>query len=359
MRSNSPTGGSGAGVAADDPYAAAVHHYASARRSDLVKTLWERPVLVRLVGRALRHLRGEPGNSGAALHALDVGAGAGEGFDLIAAAALAVGHPSTFRYTALDRSDVMLRLAVTRLEKRAELIKPVVGDMADHRYTDDPAQLYLSSGAPYSELTVAQLTTAVRRICAAISCSRQSAALILDVYGRYCPAWLPVSAPRWLYSMNFFYDTEWPPTREMGFYTPGQLDCILAAALTEELRGRLTEVTFVDRSVFAGRHTTTCAYNPQLPRIRTIVNAVLAGDTAAVPALRVPSEAVLETPAFRSLDEQAAQTLSARIDSWNELVRCGPTGSLTTRLHALNDSIGAAAIGGGHYLTMLALFAAG
>jgi hypothetical protein len=356
MMGISSAGGADDGAA--DPYAAAIGHYASAGRSDLVKTHWERPVSVGLIRQALQHLRA--GGAGPAIHALDVGAGAGEGFDLLDAAVRQAQHPLSFRYTALDRSSAMLRLAVERLAGRAGLITPIAADIVDYPYTDDPAQLYLSSGAPYSELSDAAFGLVLEGICAAISRRPQPAAMIVDVYGRYCPAWLPVSAPRWVYSMSFFRDTQWPPTRDMAFYTPGQIEHLFTGLLTGDLRARLVRLAFADRSVFAGRHTAGGAYNPRLPRIRTIVNALLAGDTAVAPAaLHIPADTVRETRGFRDLGEQAAKTLASRVDRWNELARQEPLSTLLARLHALNDGFGADAIGAGHYLTMLAFFSAG
>ena len=352
----SPAGRAGDGAA--DPYAAAIGHYASAGRSDLVKTHWERPVWVRLIRQALHHLHA--GGAGAAIHALDVGAGAGEGFDLLDAAVRQAQHPLSFRYTALDRSSAMLRLAVERLAGRAGLITPVAADIADYPYTDDPAQLYLSSGAPYSELSDAAFRLVLERICAAISRRRQPAAVIVDVYGRYCPAWLPVSAPRWVYSMSFFRDTQRPPTIDMAFYTPGQIEQLFTGLLTGDLRARLVKLAFADRSVFACLHTAGGAYNPRLPPIRTIMNALLAGDTAVAPAaLHIPADAIHGTQGFRDLGRQAANTLTSRVDRWNELVRHEPLSTLPSLLHALNDGFSPDAIGVGHYLTMLAFFSAG
>src|SRR5438094_7210600 len=92
----------------DDPYAsAAVGHYLSPGRTDYVKALWERPQMIALLRDALGFIRPEPAVPGP-LRVVDLGAGAGEGYDLIMAAGLPAG--SLLEYVAVDRSRAMLGL---------------------------------------------------------------------------------------------------------------------------------------------------------------------------------------------------------------------------------------------------------
>jgi hypothetical protein len=253
----------------------------------------------------------------------------------------------------------MLQLAERRLGV-AERFTPVVDDMKHYPYADDPAQLYLSVGAPYSELSEAQLGSVLGDIFTAIACSPEPAVLIVDVYGRYCPAWLPVSGERWAYSMTFFQDTVRPPTREMSFYTPRQLELLLVEALKGGLSTRLAELTFIDRSIFGSRHTATGAYNASLPQIRMILNEVLAGDKRLVPKLYIPPEAVTQTLTFQELDGKTARRLDLAITQWNQLLvrQDTPLPRLVASLEALNNNIGKSAVGVGHYLTMIAYFSA-
>src|SRR3712207_4281449 len=97
------------GVLGMDEYASATAHYSSLRRYDAVKRRWDQPHFVEILACAVRFLR----NNGLRhqLRVLDVGAGAGEGFGLLAQ----VQALGDLCYTALDRSESMLKLAENRL----------------------------------------------------------------------------------------------------------------------------------------------------------------------------------------------------------------------------------------------------
>ncbi|ADD45700.1 class I SAM-dependent methyltransferase [Stackebrandtia nassauensis] len=335
-----------------DLYADALGHYRSPDRGDAVKVDWERPDYVGLLRVALRHVRA--GRRG--IRVVDLGAGAGEGWWLTRAA---LGRGVHFGYTAVDSSPSLLALGERRLGGEAG-VRFRLTDMRDFDFAADPTDVYLSVGAPFSELDEESFAEVVRGIGMAVASRRGPSAVVLDVYGRDCLSWIPVAADRRTYSMTFFLDAASPPTRDMRFYTRGRLERVIHNGLTDAARNRLTGLVFSDRCVFSSRHTLTGAYNPDVPRLRTAVNALINGED--VPdgdrGLVIPEKAYLPhlgaTPSHRAL----ART----VDTWNKTVHTGLLGgrrSLARSLRGLNQITGTAAAGIGHYLTVVALFAAG
>ncbi|MGW7410195.1 class I SAM-dependent methyltransferase [Streptomyces sp. NPDC054833] len=306
---------------------------------------------------ALRYLGGQH----RPLHIIDIGAGAGEGFSLLSRAVERAIPSKPFTYTGIDASRAMLDLAAAQMDSEVGATELVHADMIHYDFSSCPADLYMSTGAPYSELTERQLCTCLTRQFHAIERSSSPSVVIVDVYGTNCLAWLPVAAPRRTYTMSFFLDTKSPPTREMRFYVPSDLGRIFHKALTAQAWRRLDALNFYDRSIFSSRHTTTGLYNADLPPLRTILNEILGGHRThrLVEALHIPSKASSALERLQQRDKRSAVLLEQLIRRWNRRVQrhnSPPYSPLLHALHDLNSTSGRKSVGVGHYLTMVAFF---
>jgi hypothetical protein len=83
--------------------------------------------------------------------------------------------------------------------------------------------------------------------------------------------------------MSFFEGASETVHDQMSFYDRRSLDDTLVEAATGA-GARLAGVTFTDRSVLAGRHTATRAFNQGIPPYRTLLNDLARGNTDVDPA---------------------------------------------------------------------------
>jgi len=137
-----------------------------------------------------------------------------------------------------------------------------------------PFDIYLSCGVPYSHLTPPELQAAMINIFAAVRYNQSRSAIIVDVLGRYSIEW-PImwSRERWPYRMNFFSTDATMENVDMSVYTAASLStlidgCARSAGIALESK------QFFDRSITVGRHTTTLEYNKSLQPLRSHINAL-------------------------------------------------------------------------------------
>jgi len=149
-----------------------------------------------------------------------------------------------------------------------------MGDMRE-AVPDQPFDLYLSCGVPYSHLTRPELRRSLKNIFSAVRRNRTRSAVVVDVLGRYSIEW-PCNWPfdRWMYRMSFFNTADEMPSTEMSVYSADELNLVLRQA-ADDAKCDLTDIEFFDRSIMVGRHTTTGEYNPDIPRYRTLVNSLM------------------------------------------------------------------------------------
>lgn len=157
----------------------------------------------------------------------------------------------------------------------------VEGDVRDALPIAD-FDMYFSAGVPYSHLQQQDFLRALTAIFAATRSRPRRTAVILDVLGQYSLEWEPNwSAAEWVYDMSFFHgDTSETPgiAAPMSFYNRSSLhDLVIEASGDSDTE--LASIEYYDRSVMVGRHTSTSAFNPDLPRYRDLINCLYAGDT--------------------------------------------------------------------------------
>lgn len=249
-------------------YEGASAHYLSPHRRDPVKRFWEEPFTCAVLGRAIARLDVD---GASCLRVLDVGSGTGDGIALLDRTLAASPRCTRFEYVGLDSDPEMVGVAADLHRDRHE-VAFVHGDVREGPPMDD-VDLYLSAGVPYSHLDPGELRHALALVFAAAARRRRRTAVIIDVLGRFSIEWTSCwSSDRWDYRMSFFHGAE-DISGPMMFHDRRSMR---AAVLDAASAGgaRLAGVTFYDRSIMVGRHTTTRAYNPALPPYRPLVNAL-------------------------------------------------------------------------------------
>lgn len=310
-----------------DPYENAVSHYSSPGRHDYVRKAWEHPQFIGLLDRSLRFLAACDQDLDTA-HVTDIGAGSGEGYELLVSARDRLAGECSLHYCALDSSAALLDLMRNSLHSRAAGRDTVSFIHDDVRRTDFrtlPANLYLSIGAPFSHLTEDEMASVLENVGTAVRDRTRATVLILDVLGRYSVEWLPLAQLRRReYSMSFFGGTAEPPTVEMTFYSSDDLRRLVRESLPTEAISRLRSLEFYDRSVFVGWHTSTRQYNPSVPPIRRIVNELALAHTCPgelLGDLLVPEDAISGDGQHRPPPQTVHTALSDKSEAWNSAVR--------------------------------------
>lgn len=298
---------------ADSVYQAATAHYLSPKRRDPVKVLMEEPVSHAVFADAVTALDLPPGEP---LRVLDLGSGTGDGYALLTeehGGLAPVTDGRELRYLGVDADAAMVETA-RALRPGAEFR---VGDMRDPLPRND-FQLHLSCGVPYSHLTVEECTETIAGILRAAT---GPIALVVDVLGRYSVEWTPNWASRrWNYAMTFFEDTSERVEQLMTFYDRHALQEVLDDAAGRAGLSRYT-VTFVDRSVLVGRHTSTSAFNRSIPPYRKLVNALADGGEVRTADLRFAAPT-------SGAPDAVLEFFQRRENAWNALL--GDTAETST-----------------------------
>lgn len=261
-------------------YGSATAHYLSPRRRDPVKVMLEELITHATFADAVAALGLPPG---APLRVLDVGSGTGDGLALLTephGELPPVTAGRALEYRGLDADAAMVDTA--RSLHAAPGVAFEVGDVRDWR-GDEPFDLYVSCGVPYSHLTAGELVAALTALLRGIGHGGRRAALLVDVLGRYSMEWTPRwPEPSWDYAMSFFEDTAERLEQPMTFYDRPALAAAIGAA-ADAAGVRPEAVTYTDRSVLVGRHTATRTFNPGIPAYRTLVNDLVRGTNPVRP----------------------------------------------------------------------------
>jgi SAM-dependent methyltransferase len=347
-----------------DPYALAKNHYTSRHRLDYVKLHWERPQFEAILYDSIAWLF--RGITHPELHVVDIGAGAGEGFELIRT--LSECLPKTVvRYYALDQSQSMLSAAQSNLgryEGCVASLRFLCADVREFDFSPVKANLFLSIGVPYSHLEETEMVIVLERIFRSLETNEFPSVVIIDVLGRYSVEWLPLARDRRrTYTMSFFSEVTSPPVALMTFYSRNDLSRIITESISADMRKRLVGYNFWDRSVFVGRHTSTCLYNNQMPRMRSLINEIASTDRvapSAIERLKIPTSAI--EPRDVSIPEVITSALSSLSGEWNRIVRDATaerevdSHSLCASLKSVDQGAYREGLGIGHSLTAVLKF---
>ncbi len=342
---------------APDPYVGATDHYTSPSRRDWVKRAWEEPTFIRhldaAIGRSLAHgLRAD-------LDVLDIGCGTGVGLDLLLAVPLLAGTATLRRATGLDLDDDLLAVARGRFAQDPRITFER-GDMTripDVGYRD----VLLSSGVPYSHLTLAELEAALIRMFSVTVAPDRPTLAVIDVLGRWSIEWTQRwDVTRWDYRMSFFATDVEPVSTPMTTWSGTALTALIERAASAA-GVQVVTLDLVDRSIAVGRHTSTGEYTPELPRLRDLVSALAdpAVDQDAA-ALRLMLSLPAAPDAVLALHRDLAEAWNAALDA--HLAGAAPSSAAAqlTLAHALREierERETRGLGVGHSLTAFALLA--
>ncbi|MFJ6699391.1 methyltransferase domain-containing protein [Streptomyces sp. NPDC091272] len=330
-------------------YAPGADHYTSPQRRDAVKQLWEEPVTFSILQSALSQV---PRASG--LSVMDIGCGAGEGLHLLKALRATRTLPDlphlTYRGLDLDRGLLDLAARTHHDEDDAQFWH---GDIRTD-IPDDPFDIYLSCGVPYSHLTADELLATLTRLFSSVRRNRTQSVVVIDVLGRYSLEWAPRwNESRWPYRMSFFHSDQAADEVLMTFWDAHSLrSCVSRAAGAAGCA--ISRQKLFDRSVMVGRHTATGQFNPGLAPYRTLINRMEDGETVPLGELRAPRIPHHAPDVVRAFYSRFATQWNSVLDAVAEQSRGLPpavAGPMLARgLRAVEHSL-ASGLGTGHSLT--------
>ncbi len=302
-------------------------------RRDPVQARLEEPVVHDVLTHALRELRLADGQP---LRVLDIGSGTGEGLALLqgahggsAAVTAAVTAECQFSYLGVDADPAAVAAARFAHPDGTFEVVDIRDGPPDGRF-----DLYLSCAASCSRLKAEELHEVLVALFDKVVRERHRAVFLVDVLGRYSIEW-PArwSETRWNYAGALSAD-EGPTSGEnaasgenavsgektasgegelMTFFDRRSLGAVIEAAT--DAAGVPAAVTFTDRSVLAGRHTTTRTFNPDIPPYRTLLNELARGYA------RVRPDELLFDPPERGAPDDVLAFFRDWAREWNDVVR--------------------------------------
>ncbi len=291
-------------------YSNGVDHYLSKNRRDGVKVHWEEPFSRSVYKKAIDWSIGNESEQ-STVRVMDLGCGTGDGYRLLAEAT--DDEIKEIQYVGLDASESMVETANDLYKDRPE-VEFRFGDIRTD-IPDEPFDLYLSCGVPYSHLTREEMAESLRTIFGSIVEQKQRAAVIIDVLGRYSIEWTPHwHETRWDYNMSFFAASETSAPTPMTFYGAEDLESVVRESV-EAVGSPLCQIDYHDRSVSVGRHTATLAFNQEIPEFRNLINRLIDPE----------SETDLSEMIFPNIEGDAPVEVLRFFDefgtAWNQLIK--------------------------------------
>lgn len=259
---------------------------------DNVRAFWEDEITRTTMRPFVRDRVRACSRAGRGMRIVDLGCGAGQGFELLTRIDEEGRELNDHHVYVLpaDRVDLYLgidlsRAMVERGRKNHQLYPSVRFDVTDLREglgvagMEKPFDLYYSSYGALSHLDAA----ALHRCIAAVARHAESGAImVLDLLGRHSPEWPAYWGARSdsdktrPYSMSYLYSEaerrsgrfERFPIR---FWTGDEVR-ELCAQVSSSCGVPVEVAELVDRSIFVGRHTDTREFGTWLPPLRSLVN---------------------------------------------------------------------------------------
>lgn len=300
-------------------------------KHDNVRVTWEDPARRRLLRQPLLELRKRLGDR--RLRVLDLGCGAGQGYELLTRIekdprSLALQHnwvlpESALEYTGVDLSAEMVAKGRETFahHDRVRFFEGDLNEGLGKLRRERAFDLYYSSYGSFSHLSATGLK---HLVCEISKHAKAGSLVVLDLNARYSIEWPAYWSARTEaekvrdYTMNYLYlgnraameTAEHFPLR---FWTGAELDRLVREAGRKAGR-RLSILEKMDCSILVGRHVDTAEYNPGLKPWRRMVNS-LHQDYARTDLgrLTVPEEVAGRNPAVSPF-------LRELIFCWNSLI---------------------------------------
>ncbi|HUS44786.1 MAG TPA: class I SAM-dependent methyltransferase [Phycisphaerae bacterium] len=230
-----------------------------------------------------------------ALRIVDLGAGSGEGLELlthISIPAKAAGLATHFvlsddqiaAYVGVDISPAMVERGRANYPGRAN-VRFEEADLGDGfpLEKEAPFDIYFSSYSSLSHITYAELAALTHQI---MQHARGRAYLVYDLFGRFSPEWPPYWAADALaqrpYNMAYLLRPEERTAERIEnfpvtYWSAAELEALVAEAA--HATGRCAAVAVLkDRSILVGRHMDTGLFNGHPRDIRRAVNCLFERD---------------------------------------------------------------------------------
>jgi SAM-dependent methyltransferase len=303
-------------------------------KHDNVRTCWE-DLLTRLVMRsAVRDRVQHTASRGRGVRILDLGCGAGQGYELITrideeglsredAPRYVLPASQVGLYLGLDLSDAMLEQGRINYRGTPGVVfaQADLGEGLGPAGTEEPFDVYFSSYGSLSHLDLPQFRRCLREVARQAS---PGAVIVLDLIGRLSLEWPRLWQARsdaekyQPYSMSYVYE---PADRERAaiesfpirYWTGEELraECDRVGA---EAGVELEILELTDRSVMVGRHVDTREYGCTLPPLRGRVNRLFEPNVRSpLGSLRVSLEPLGATG-------EVAEFFATLVRSWNQIV---------------------------------------
>ena len=300
-------------------------------KKDNVRKYWEDVFIKTAVRPSLESLLAQA----ARLRIMDLGAGSGEGLELLTHVppSQPVQSSSPFLFTedrieAYEGVDLSPAMVAQGRENYADRrnVRFVEADLSEGLplMNEPPFHVYFSSYCSLSHLTADELEQLSAQI---FTHAENGSIVVYDVHGRYSPEW-PVhwsgSAREQLpYNMGYLLPPQEQDPRTVDWFNvtywtaPELLETIQRASRVSGTQVRVR--TLKDRSILVGRHMDTCFFKPVRLAVRGQVNHLFdrdyRGDTAG---LTVPLDYLDDC---RGLSREADLRLRDYHSSWSTVIR--------------------------------------
>ena len=257
---------------------------------DNVRTFWEDQVTRFVLRPFIKSRVADAAARGRKLRILDLGCGAGQGYELITripASDLSLeempryvlGRDQIELYFGLDLSEAMIEQGRENYRGQ-EYFRFETGDLREGlgpARKEKPFDVYFSSYGSLSHLDSDALRGCLRSVA---EHAEPGAIVVLDLVGRYSPEWPGYWSSKddvLPYSMSYLYQEEERRSQKVEIFPLRFWTGEGIVSLCEETASwpaRLKPVEIVDRSVFVGRHLDTNEYGAVLPPLRSGVNSL-------------------------------------------------------------------------------------
>lgn len=305
---------------------------------DNVRVYWEdqltrfmlRPYITKLVGEKRKQQEG--------VRIVDLGCGAGQGFDILTKIDKRDLELDLHRDRVLSPSDVDQYLGLDLSHAMVDKGNQLFADKSNIHFRqadlrdglaaiqndEQPFDIYFSSYGSFSHLTTEHLKGLLLDIC---SHAKNGSLIVLDLLGRYSIEWPcywsvnPNNQGAYQdYSMSYL-NTEFGLNGDvdhfpMRYWTGQELEQ-LVNELAMESDGVPTMLEKYDRSIMVGRHVDTSEYNPHVTPIRRVVNQ-LHEDYMRTDL----NQLIVDRKSFpKHSDPQVNEFFDGLVKDWNLLVK--------------------------------------
>jgi len=264
-----------------------------AGKKDNVRKYWEDVFIKLSLREAVASLLAEKGG---ALRIVDLGAGSGEGLDLLThipipaqgatglATHFVLSQEQIAKYVGVDISPAMVVQGRANYAGRAN-VRFEEADLGDGfpLEGESPFDIYFSSYSSLSHITDAELAALTRQI---MRHARGRAFLVYDLFGRFSPEWPQYWAAdareQRPYNMAYLLRPEERTAERIEnfpvtYWSAAELEALVAEAAHATGR-RATVKVLKDRSILVGRHMDTGLFNAHPRDVRRAVNCLFERD---------------------------------------------------------------------------------